>query len=303
MAHAALSDDERFVAVFNWTPRTSLSIVDVEQRVFTGEVPIPGCSLVYPAGERRFLSLCGDGSALLVQLNAGGHERGVHRSEPFFDPRTDPVTEKAVRHAGRWLFVSFEGLVHAVGVAGDQLEFEASWSLLDAEDRRQSWRIGGLQHLAVHEESGRLYSLVHTGGPDTHKEPGTEVWVYDLASRKRTRRIALRNPGITIYGFPIELGEWMWPFGSLAGWLFDAFAPATVSHIQVTQGEDPLLFTVSQFSGSIGVYDADDGRFVGRVRPTGWTSDLLLAPWGGAGGEKTAIESTRRAAGAGGMGE
>ena len=31
-ANAALSDDERFVAVFDYTPATSLSIVDVERR-------------------------------------------------------------------------------------------------------------------------------------------------------------------------------------------------------------------------------------------------------------------------------
>ena len=32
LAHAELTDDDRFVAVFNWTPVTSLSIVDLEQR-------------------------------------------------------------------------------------------------------------------------------------------------------------------------------------------------------------------------------------------------------------------------------
>ena len=53
LAHTAISDDDRFVAVFNWTPATSLSIVDVEQRKLTAEVAIPGCSLVYGAGNRR----------------------------------------------------------------------------------------------------------------------------------------------------------------------------------------------------------------------------------------------------------
>jgi methylamine dehydrogenase heavy chain len=281
VAHAALTDDERFAGVFNWTPGTSLSIVDVEKREFVGEVAIPGCSLAYAAGARRFLSLCGDGSALVVELDADGHEKSKERTDPFFDPRADPVTEKAVRYRDQWLFVSFDGIVHPVDVSGEKVRFAATWSLLDQRDRGASWRIGGLQHLAVHEKSGRLYSLMHKGGPDTHKEAGTEVWVYDLASKKRTQRIELRNPGVTIYGFPIELGKWTWPFGALSSWLFDTFAPPAVSHIQVTQDEKPLLFTVAQFSGSIGVYDAMDGRFDGRVGPTGWTSDVLLAPWGG----------------------
>ena len=64
-------------------------------------------------------------------------------------------------------------------------------------------------------------------------------------------------------------------------WLLDTFAPAAVGFIQVTQDDAPLLLTASQYSGSIGVYDALSGKFLRRVQPTGWTSDVLLAPWGG----------------------
>src|SRR5207244_2002293 len=58
VAANALSDDGRFMAVFNLTPRTSVSIVDVKARRFTAHVETPGCSLVYAAGARRFLMLC-----------------------------------------------------------------------------------------------------------------------------------------------------------------------------------------------------------------------------------------------------
>ena len=37
-ANVALSDDDRFLAVFNMTPATSLSIVDVQQRAFVAEM-------------------------------------------------------------------------------------------------------------------------------------------------------------------------------------------------------------------------------------------------------------------------
>src|SRR5262249_3001316 len=47
---AALSDDDRFAAVFNLTPATSISIADMAARSFAGEISTPGCSLVYPAG-------------------------------------------------------------------------------------------------------------------------------------------------------------------------------------------------------------------------------------------------------------
>lgn len=286
LAHASLSDDDRFVALFNWTTGTSLSIVDVERRVFVGEITMPGCSLVYAAGSRRFFSLCGDGSAFLVTLDDEGREASRVRTKPFFDPRTDPVTEKAVRAGDTWYFVSFEGNVHPVDVSGSELRFGETWPLFTDADREASWRIGGMQHLAVHAPSGRLYVLVHRGGPDTHKEPGEEVWVYDIATRSRIQRIEMLNPGLTIYGFPIEFGHsWVPPFNNIYGWLLDTFAPPAISHIQVTRDEAPLLFTASQFSGSIGAYDALTGAFVRRVGPTGWTSDVMVAPWGGQGSQ------------------
>src|SRR5437867_9925909 len=104
-ASNALSDDGRFMAVFNLTPVTSLSIVDLRARRFTTEVSTPGCSLVYAAGVRRFLMLCANGAALTVALDDEGREAGVARSAPFFDPQTDPITEKAVRRGSEWLFV------------------------------------------------------------------------------------------------------------------------------------------------------------------------------------------------------
>jgi len=276
LAHAGLSDDERFVAVLNGTPGLSLSIVDVERRAFVGEIPTPGCSLVYPAGPRRFLMLCGDGAGLTVTLDAQGLEAGRVRSEPFFDPIHDPVTEKAVRWGDRWLFVSFEGWLHVADASAETITFEAPWSLLDDDDRADGWRIGGRQHLAVHESSGRLFSLVHRGEDGSHKESGEELWVYDLKTRKRTQRIELVSPGVTVMGVDLIGDDWF------TRWLVDSFVPAAVDRIAVTQDHEPLLVTASDFSGSLGIYDARSGEFVGRVAPVGMTSGLLIAPFGGA---------------------
>src|SRR5437667_423703 len=113
----------------------------------TAHVDTPGCSLVYAAGARRFLMLCANGAALSVMLDGEGEEARLERSEPFFDPQKDPVTEKAVRRGNEWLFVSFEGVVHPVDVSGEKPpRFGETWSLVDDEDRRASWRIGGSQH-------------------------------------------------------------------------------------------------------------------------------------------------------------
>ena len=274
-ANAALSDDERFAAIFNSVPGTSLSIVDLERRVLAADVSTPGCSLAYAAGPRRFALLCGDGSLLLLALDTEGRELAKTRSRPFFDPDADPVTEKAVRVGDEWLFVSFEGRVVPVDVSGEAARFGEPWSLLDDADRADSWRIGGSQHLAVHAATRRLYSLVHQGGPDTHKDPGSELWVYDLATRQRVSRVALRSPGVTFLGEPIELGGggWLW------GWLLDTVLGAAIDFIAVTQDAEPLLVTASGFSGGLALYDARTGEFLRRVYVGNLTTIALQAPF------------------------
>ena len=280
-ANAALSDDERFVAVFNYTPATSLSIVDVQQRSFAGEIATPGCSLAYAAGPRRFAMLCADGAFLTVTLDAAGREAGRRRSQPFFDPAADPVTEKAVRLGDTWLFVSFEGLVHPVDVSGPEPRLGERWSLLDSVDRKQGWRVGGPQHLAVHGPTGRLYSLVHQGGPDTHKQTGSELWVYDVAQRRRVQRIALRGPGFTYLGVPIGF-DWPWPLSRIPDWLVRFEPELGIGLIAVTQDAKPLLVTGSNFSGALAIYDALSGDFLRRVAPGNMTTIGLQTPWTGA---------------------
>ncbi|MEE9609578.1 MAG: amine dehydrogenase large subunit [Myxococcota bacterium] len=284
-ANAALSDDDRFLAVFNMTPATSLSVVDLERREFAGEITTPGCSLVYAAGPRRFLTICADGSLLTVTLDERGREASKRRSEPFFDPEADPVTEKAVRYGDLWLFVSFEGYVHPVDVSGDEPRAGERWSLIDDEGRRRSWRVGGSQHLAVHEPTGRLYSLMHRGGADTHKSPGFELWVYDLETRQRIQRIALRHPGLAFLSETVAFGQsWIWPFHRLWDFLLDHVVPNPgLNQVQVTQDDAPLLITGSRFGGSLAVYDALSGEFLRRVSSGNLTIHALQAPWGGRG--------------------
>jgi methylamine dehydrogenase heavy chain len=274
MALATLLDDGRFLALYNFTPGTSVTIVDVEERRVAGEIATPGCSLVYAAGPRRFLMLCGDGTLLQVTLDERGGEQARTRSARLFDPVADPVTEKAVRRGDEWLFVSFSGLVHPVDVAGDAPRFGESWSLLDDAARADSWRIGGTQHLAVHDASGRLYALVHQGGPDGHKDAGSEIWVYDLESRARVQVIALRNLLAAFLAQQTGVAN-----GALL-WLLERAVPdAGVDSIAVSQDDEPLLFGVSLQAGTVGVWDARSGAFLRHLENVGLAPGALAAPW------------------------
>ena len=68
----ALTDDERFMLVFNYTPAQSVSVVDLKANRFVGEIETPGCASMYPAGDRDFYLICGDGGFLHVRLNEAG---------------------------------------------------------------------------------------------------------------------------------------------------------------------------------------------------------------------------------------
>lgn len=246
----ALSDENRFLAVFNLTPATSLSIVDIENRKFVGEISTPGCSLVYAAGERRYVMLCANGGLLTITLDEEGKELSKVRTERFFDAQTDPVTEAAVRYGDQWLFISFNGLAHPLNVSEDAPGFEATWSLLTEADRAENWRIAGSQHLAVHQASGRLYSLVRQSD-EPLDDPGTmdgqEIWVYDLETQRRIQRWEARP----------ESKDGETPAGGGGG--IGSTSGDGASEILVTQGDEPLLVASG---GGISVRNAMSGEYL-----------------------------------------
>jgi methylamine dehydrogenase heavy chain len=278
VASNAITDDGRFLAVFNLTPATSLSVVDLAARRLSAEISTPGCGLVYAAGPRRFLMLCGDGSLLTVTLDDAGQEKAKQHSAPFFDPNADPVSEKAARVGNLWVFISFAGVVHPVDVSGDLPSFGKTWSIVNDEDQRASWRIGGTQQVTAHAPSGRLYALMHQGGKDTHKEPGTEVWVFDLATHTRLQRIALRTPLAGFLRRQLGLAS-----GSLteriANWLLYAVLPNPgVDRILVTQDEAPVLVTSTTFPSTLEVHDGRSGALLRDVAEVGVAGSLIAAP-------------------------
>jgi methylamine dehydrogenase heavy chain len=274
MGLATLLDDGRFLALFNFSPGTSVTIVDVEARRLVGEIATPGCSLVYGAGPRRFFMTCGDGSLLQVTLDESGAEQARMRTGEGFDPVADPVTEKAVRHGDQWLFVSFDGIVHPVDVSGDAPRWGERWSLLGDADRAARWRIGGTQHLALHEDSGRLYALVHQGGPDGHKDAGRAIWVYDLATRARVQSIGLRNLLAAFFAQQAQVRS------DALLWLLERAVPDVgVDSIAVSQDAEPRLYGVSLLAGTVGVWDARSGVFLRHLENVGLAPGALQAPW------------------------
>jgi methylamine dehydrogenase heavy chain len=244
-AAAALTDDERFLVVYNFTPAQSVSIVDVRARKFLGEIDTAGCALVYPTGPRTFFSVCGDGAVLHVTLGEDGKLAKRIHSPALFDAMKDPLTEKAVRVGDTWYFASFQGTVYPIHATPRGVELAAKWGLVSAAEQAQGWRSGGLQHLAAHRPSGRLFAIMHRGGLETHKDPGTDIWVYDLTTRKRVQQISTKHKA-----------------GSIA----------------VSQDDKPLLFTCFIESNVLDIYDALSGHYLRSVESLGQTPTVMVTP-------------------------
>jgi methylamine dehydrogenase heavy chain len=223
----AYSADQRFLYVSYMTPAASLGVLDPAQRKVLSEIDTAGCVLVIPSGPNRVSSICESGTLLTITHDAQGHETARAMSAKFFDADTDPVFVQGIPTPHGVVFLSFLGEVHEVNFSGAEPAFAPPWSLVSSAERGQ-WRPGAAQVGAIQHSLGRLYVPMHRGGEGTHKDGGTEIWVYDLASHKR-----------------------------LARWPLPALAP--VYAVNVSQDAAPLLFAGND-RGELAVIDALSGQ-------------------------------------------
>lgn len=237
-----VTPDGRHLVSFNLTPASSVSLVDLEERETIAEIETPGCTLVFPFAPQRFSMMCTDGALLTHVFDDSGDVERI-RSPKFFDPDQDPLIDQPdFDRADRWLyFVSYEGRIHSVDLTGDAPVFPEAWSALTPGDA--GWRAGGTQPVAVNRKIGRAYLLVHRGERWTHKEAGEEVWVFDLATRRRVGRLALKFPA---------------------------------DSIAVTRdGEAPQLYALSSDESVVSIYDAKSLRPLGELDELGYGPALL----------------------------
>ncbi len=186
--NTTVSEDGGFLFVTNMTPAVSMTVVDLAARKVVNEIDTAACVLAYPSGPRRFTSLCESGKALTVTVDEAGKEMTREQSASFIDVEHDPVFTHAERYAGGYVFLTFNGKVQSADFSASPARFGTPWPLLSARDVKEGWLPGGLQPFAVHQASHRLYVAMHQGGEGSHKEGGTEIWVYDLDSHQRLSR-------------------------------------------------------------------------------------------------------------------
>ena len=238
----SLSGDEKLLYAANFDPAASFNVIDLNSREIVAEIATPGCVMTFPVGNRGVASLCNNGSILSTSLNADGTLAKQSRSEPFFDTDTTPIFEHAVYINGNAYFPSFKGLLHGFDMTGEEPKYLGSWDMLSEEDKKGNWRPSGLG-LNDFDDNGMMYTIFQPDGHEgSQTHGGTQVWVYDVAKKKRVRVIETPNWAISI---------------------------------SVTRGDNPLL-VVTNGELALDVFNAKDGSFIQTVSDFGNVTPLMV---------------------------
>ncbi|QJC80184.1 amine dehydrogenase large subunit [Pseudomonas umsongensis] len=237
------SGDDRFVYVYNFTPSTSVTVVDTQTKAVASEIAIPGCVLNYPVGKRRFASLCGDGSLQVVTLNDQGQENARNRT-PFFDPNAEKLVERAVNVGDTYYFTTTTGTVRAVDFSADAPKILPSWSLVTDEEKKAGWAPGGWQLMAVAPKLNRLYVLMHDAHePMKWEDPSPLIWAFDLKTGKKIATLE---------------------------------APVPVWSMQATGDDKPLLLG-TDVEGGLQIFDLKTNQHTGSMAKVAKTATQVMS--------------------------
>lgn len=239
-SYLTLSSDERYVYIQNATPATSVSVVDLSIGKQIAEIPIPGCAGIFPAlQERRFSSLCGDGTVTSYAFKADGTLLKPVKSSKIFDADKDALYVQGVRADKELLFMSFNGNVYRISDANEAASLIEKFSIIEGIEG--GWAPGAVSVMAYNKAHQVLFVSMHPNAEEgSHKATGTEAWAINL----KTRQLLYRS----------------------------AIAGAT--SLAVTQGDKPVLYAIDADTTTLSRYDVDPSakfaaKFSGKVGETG----------------------------------
>ena len=189
----------KWALVANFTPAQSVTVVDLEARKVLGEIDLPGCTQIYPSGQRGFSSLCADGSIFSMTLDAKGQAASSSSVAKVQDIDRQPLFGTPAMVGRTAWFVSYHGMIQGIDLSGPVAKpLPGAFSVGKADGGAPQWRPGGWQVIAS-DASGLLYVLMSPNGKEgSHKDGGTEVWVVDPKTKTRLSRIALKGQGLAI---------------------------------------------------------------------------------------------------------
>ena len=194
-----LTRDEKFILVFNFTPASSVTVIDRQKRKIVNEIDVPGCMLIYPQGRRGFATLCNDGSLLSMALDRTGKPSKPVRSAVFNNIDEDPLFMKPAWIEKKLYLASYMGGIQSVDLKGKKAKIDAMWRIpSNHRDALQNAKPSGWQVIATDSEE-RIYVLMRANaGAGDHKWGGQAVYVLDPKNRSLINVLPLKTDGFSI---------------------------------------------------------------------------------------------------------
>lgn len=189
-----LTNDQKFALLFTFTPSSGVAVIDLDSRKIVNEIDIPGCSLIYPRGDRGFASLCGDGTMVAYDLDGAGKVIANFETKAFNDIDNDPMFMKAAVIGNISYFPTFDGNLQAVTFGAGAPKIGTKWRF--AGD--SGWGPSGWQVITA-DVNGLVYVLMREAVKEgDHKIGGSQIWVLDPVKKEMIRKIDLKNGGFSI---------------------------------------------------------------------------------------------------------
>jgi hypothetical protein len=178
---------------------------------------------------------------LTIKLDANGAVAARSESKPFDPLDTDPLFTQSASVGGVRYFPSLHGRVQPIDMKTDEVKILPDWPLVSPADAAANWRPSGWQ-LITSDDAKLLYVLMQPDSHEgTHKDPATEVWVFNAATKTRVKRLRLVRPG---------------------------------SSIALTHGAEPLLLV--QAGERLDVYEPHDGSLLRSLDLPGLQTRLQI---------------------------
>lgn len=195
-----VSDDGKTAYVYNFSPVSSVNIVDLTKRKFVRSFELPGCADLILNPGVGLAALCSDGS--IASINLTGAKEEITRTDPFFSATTDPIFDNVQYDKAKdeVVMLTYTGLVYTAKL-GAKPTVGTPFSIQEAAGVRKgdtkplevNWFPGGGQPIALHRASGHLFVLMHSGEYWSHKDGASEIWDIDLAAHKVVKRLTVEG--------------------------------------------------------------------------------------------------------------
>ena len=198
LSTSVITDDDKFLLVFNMNPRTSVTVIDLDKEAVVNEIDMPGCTLLYPDAQNGFFSLCGNGGLVRVGIDSEGKETDRHASVAFNDIDNDPLSEKAARIGDTWFFITYAGEVQPVDASGTKPGIGKRWWLASEAEREAGYRPAGWHGKGSNSGNNLWVGMTPNGYEGSHKDPALEVWQFDTQARKLINKAELVTPALSI---------------------------------------------------------------------------------------------------------